>query len=104
MRNETAKPEKIEPATVDEYLRTFSGREGLLGGMGVYRAAFTSIEQTEPLAKSTVVVPVVAIGGAKSLGAKGRRDGEDGGAARRVVGVVTTASTFGPGGTTILAS
>ena len=68
--NETATPETIEPATVDEYLRTFLGREGVLGAMGVYRAAFTSIDQTEPLRKSKVTVPVVAIGGAKSLGAK----------------------------------
>ena len=65
-----AKPEKITPAAVDEYLRSFSGREGVLGAMGVYRAAFTSIEQTEALAKSKVSVPVVAIGGEKSLGAK----------------------------------
>ncbi len=68
--NETAEPEKIGPAVVDEYLRTFSGREGVLGAMGVYRAAFTSIEQTEPLAKYKVAVPVVAIGAAKSLGPK----------------------------------
>ena len=67
---ETAKPETIGPAAVDEYLRTFSGREGVLGAMGVYRAAFTSIEQTEKLARSKVAVPVVAIGGAKSLGPK----------------------------------
>ena len=65
-----AKPEKIEPATVDEYLRTFSGREGVLGAMGVYRAAFTSIGQTEPLARSKIAVPAVALGGAKSLGAE----------------------------------
>ncbi len=66
----TARPEEIEPATVDEYLRTFSGREGVLGAMGVYRAAFTSIEQTEPLMAAKVQVPVVAMGGEKGLGAK----------------------------------
>jgi pimeloyl-ACP methyl ester carboxylesterase len=58
------------PEVIDEYLRTFSGREGVLGSMGIYRAAFASIEQTEPLAKNKVKVPVVAIGGAKGLGAK----------------------------------
>ena len=39
--------------------------------MGVYRAAFTSIEQTEPLAGllgRKVAVPVVALGGKKGLG------------------------------------
>jgi pimeloyl-ACP methyl ester carboxylesterase len=66
----TAKREAIEPETVDEYLRTFSGREGVLGAMGVYRAAFTTIEQTQPLIKNKVRVPVVALGGEKGLGAK----------------------------------
>ena len=65
---ETARPEAIEPATVDEYLRTFTGREGVLGALGVYRTVFSSIEQTEALVESKVAVPVVAIGGAKSLG------------------------------------
>ncbi len=60
----------IEPDTVDEYLRTFSGTEGVLGSMGIYRAAFTSIEQTEALTKNKVKVPVIAIGGEKGLGAK----------------------------------
>jgi hypothetical protein len=40
----TAKPGVIGPDAVDEYLRTFAGREGVLGSMGIYRAAFTSIE------------------------------------------------------------
>jgi pimeloyl-ACP methyl ester carboxylesterase len=60
----------IEPDTVDEYLRTFSGTEGVLGSMGIYRAAFTSIEQTEALTKNKVKVPVIAIGGEKGLGPK----------------------------------
>ena len=68
-----AKPEAITEEDLNETLRTFSGREGVLGSMGVYRAAFTSIEQTEPLARllvgHKVAVPVVALGGDKSLGA-----------------------------------
>lgn len=66
----TAKPEVFTPHVVDEYLRTFSGREGVLGAMGIYRAAFTSIAQTEPLRQKKVTVPVVALGGEKGLGAK----------------------------------
>lgn len=66
----TARPEVFDGATVDEYLRTFRGREGVLGAMGIYRAAFTSIAQTEPLMQAKVTVPVVAIGGAKGLGDK----------------------------------
>ena len=41
-----ATPGAIDTATVDEYLRTFSGREGVLGAMGIYRTAFDSIDQT----------------------------------------------------------
>jgi pimeloyl-ACP methyl ester carboxylesterase len=70
----TARRSAIETETVDEYLRTFSGREGVLGGMGVYRAAFISMEQTTPLAKMPggrkVKLPVVALGGEKGLGAR----------------------------------
>ena len=66
----TARPEVFTPQVVGEYLRTFSGREGVLGSMGIYRAAFRSIQQTEPLARSKVRVPVVAIGGEKGLGPK----------------------------------
>lgn len=68
----TAKRDAIEPATVDEYLRTFSGREGVLGAMGVYRAAFTTIEQTEPLLKNKIQTPVITLGGEKGLGKRVR--------------------------------
>lgn len=62
----TADPSSIQPSTVDEYLRTFSGREGVIGAMGVYRAAFTSIAQTEPLTRNKVAVPIVALGGSSN--------------------------------------
>jgi pimeloyl-ACP methyl ester carboxylesterase len=58
----------IEPAAVDEYVRTFAGREGVLGALGVYRAVFTSMEQTVPLKEHKVRVPVVALGGERALG------------------------------------
>jgi pimeloyl-ACP methyl ester carboxylesterase len=60
----------ITPQAVDEYLRTFAGKDGVLGSMGVYRAAFASIEQTEPLMAAQITVPVVALGGEKGLGGK----------------------------------
>jgi pimeloyl-ACP methyl ester carboxylesterase len=63
-----ANPGAIDTAAVDEYLRTFSGREGVLGALGVYRASFTTIEQTAPLTKKKVQVPVVALGGEKAQG------------------------------------
>ena len=67
-----SQPDTIPEDTIQEYLRTFSGSEGVLGAMGVYRAAFTTIAQTEPLQKHKVQVPVVAIGGEKAQGDKVR--------------------------------
>lgn len=64
----TTVPNIIAESTVNEYLRTFTGVEGVLGAMGVYRAAFVTIGQTEPLQHDKVRVPVVAIGGADSMG------------------------------------
>jgi pimeloyl-ACP methyl ester carboxylesterase len=63
-----AKSDAIDAAATDEYLRTFSGREGVLGALGVYRAAFTTMEQTAPLTKKRVQVPVVALGGERAQG------------------------------------
>jgi pimeloyl-ACP methyl ester carboxylesterase len=60
----------IAPETVDEYLRTFAGKDGVLGSMGIYRAAFTSIDQTEPLMTASITTPVVALGGEKGPGGK----------------------------------
>jgi len=60
----------FSPDVVDEYLRTFSGKQGVLASMGVYRAAFTSIAQTEPLLHNKIRVPVVAIGGRAGLGSR----------------------------------
>jgi len=66
----TADSTSIEPATIDEYLRTFSGVEGVLGAHGVYRAAFTTMDQTAPLTLRKVQIPVIALGGATALGDK----------------------------------
>ncbi|MHB0670791.1 alpha/beta fold hydrolase [Roseomonas mucosa] len=66
----TARPKVFDHRIVEEYLRTFTGRTGVLGAMGVYRATFDSIDQTEPLKVDKVDVPVIAIGGVKGLGDK----------------------------------
>jgi pimeloyl-ACP methyl ester carboxylesterase len=66
----TANPASIEPATIEEYLRTFSGVEGVLGAHGVYRAAFTTMDQTAPLTLGKLQLPVIALGGGKALGDK----------------------------------
>jgi pimeloyl-ACP methyl ester carboxylesterase len=66
----TADPASISEESIQETLRTFRGTEGVLGSLGVYRAAFTTIEQTTPLKKQKVHTPILAIGGEKALGAK----------------------------------
>jgi pimeloyl-ACP methyl ester carboxylesterase len=66
----TQDPSSIDEVSINETLRSFAGREGVLGALGVNRTAFTTIEQTAGLTKSKVSVPVLAIGGEKGLGAK----------------------------------
>ena len=63
----------ITPQAVDEYLRTFAGQDGVLGSMGVYRAAFASIDETEPLMADKIAVPVVALGGERGWAARSAR-------------------------------
>jgi len=58
----------IDAAAVDEYLRTFSGSEGVLGALGVYRAVFTTMDQTAQLTHNKVRVPIVALGGERAQG------------------------------------
>ena len=66
----TADKTSISEDSIQETLRTFSGVEGVLGALGVYRAAFTTIDQTTPLKEKKVRTPILAIGGEKALGAK----------------------------------
>jgi len=65
----TVNNEAISNEHIDEILRTFSGNDGIQGAFGIYRGVFDSIEQTTPLMQNKVQVPVIAIGGAQSLGA-----------------------------------
>jgi pimeloyl-ACP methyl ester carboxylesterase len=51
---------------VDEYLRTFRDVEGVLGALGVYRAALQTARQTEELVDRPVRVPVTGVGGSHS--------------------------------------
>lgn len=64
----SADPSAIELSAIHEVLRTFSGKEGVLGALGIYRAVFTSMEQTKPLMVHKVKTPVIAMGGASCLG------------------------------------
>ena len=66
----TADPASISEESIQETLRTFAGTEGVLGSFGIYRAAFTTIDQTTPLKRNKVEIPVLAVGGEKALGTK----------------------------------
>ena len=65
----TAHRSAISEASIEETLRSFSGTEGVLGALGVYRAAFTTIDQTTPFRENKVRTPILALGGDKGLGA-----------------------------------
>jgi len=65
----TVNKEAISNEHIDEILRTFSGKDGVQGAFGIYRGVFDSIDQTTPLMQNKVQVPVIAVGGAQSLGA-----------------------------------
>ena len=67
-QNYTRDPATIEPAAVDEYLRTFAAPGGVTGAFGVYRAVFETIRQTEPYRQTKIKVPVLGLGGALSMG------------------------------------
>ena len=66
----TADPGSITEVSIQETLRSFCGNKGVLGALGIYRAAFTTIEQTTPLKTNKVKTPILALGGEKALGAK----------------------------------
>ena len=66
----TANPQSITESSLQETLRSFTGEEGVLGALGIYRAAFKTIEQTTSLKSNKITTPVLGIGGDKALGDK----------------------------------
>ena len=71
----TAKPEAIGPKVINEYLRTFSGVDGVLGALEVYRAAFRTIQQTAPLTKPESAHACRGVGWRESSRRAGWRNG-----------------------------
>ena len=63
----TANRAAIGEELVDAYLESFKGPEGIAGALGVYRAIFDTIAQTEALTR--VDTPTLAVGGERSLAA-----------------------------------
>ena len=67
--NYTADDSAIDDQARRVYVRDFKGAEGIAGWFGVYRHMLTTVDQTAPLAENKVQTPVLALGGAGSLGA-----------------------------------
>ena len=67
--NYTADSSAIDDLARRVYVRDFEGAEGIAGWFGVYRDMLTTVDQTAPLASNKVQTPVLAMGGAGSLGA-----------------------------------
>lgn len=63
-------PSAIDSDTIDEYIRTFATSDGIRGALGVYRAIFESVQQTELLAQNPIETPVLALGGEQVTGEK----------------------------------
>ena len=61
-------PASIEATAIEEYLRTFAAPGGIIGALGVYRAIFETIKQTEPFAQHKIQTPILALDGDKSMG------------------------------------
>jgi hypothetical protein len=60
-------------SSLQETLRTFSGVKRVLGALGLYRAAFKTIEPMtplKPLKKDKVETPILALGRETALGDK----------------------------------
>jgi pimeloyl-ACP methyl ester carboxylesterase len=60
----------IPEEAVTEYLRSFNGIEGVNGALGVYRAIFKTMEQTDPFLFPSrhLKVPILGVGGISSRG------------------------------------
>jgi pimeloyl-ACP methyl ester carboxylesterase len=58
----------FDTAALDVYVKAYSATGRWSGGMGYYRSIFDSIEQNSVTASAPLTMPVLAIGGASSLG------------------------------------
>lgn len=58
----------IEPADIDEYVRSYGTPRGVRDGLGFYRAFFTDVDQNRVSARTPLAMPVLAVSGAESSG------------------------------------
>jgi pimeloyl-ACP methyl ester carboxylesterase len=60
-------PTAISPESIDEYVRCYSAPGGLRASLGAYRDLFKSQDQIKEYAKTKLKMPVLALGGERSL-------------------------------------
>lgn len=58
----------FDPASLDVYVEAYAAPGRWAGGLGYYRAIFESMEQNRVTASTPLTMPVLAVGGASSLG------------------------------------
>lgn len=59
----------FDPASLDAYVEAYSAPGRWSAGLGYYRSIFDSIAQNQATASRPLAMPVLAVGGASSLGA-----------------------------------
>ena len=66
----TVSRDAVDEAALSEYLRTFAAPGGIAGSLGVYRSVFQTIGQTAGFARRKLPMPVLGLGGDKSMGGR----------------------------------
>ena len=67
-RNHAANPSAIAPEDIEVYAANYRQPGASQAAMGYYRALYESAEQNRALAERKLTIPVLAIGGAMSIG------------------------------------
>ena len=67
-RNHAHDPSAITPEDIDIYVRNYRQPGAARAAMGYYRALYEDAEQNRALAKIKLTIPVLALGGAFSIG------------------------------------
>ena len=68
VQNYQVNPPTDVPLGERDYVRTFMGEEGIRGAFGVYREVFTTASQMDSIPENSLQMPILALGGAGSIG------------------------------------
>jgi pimeloyl-ACP methyl ester carboxylesterase len=68
VRNHVYDPTAVSEADIDDYVRCLKAPGGLRAGLNYYRTIFQDSLDNQEFAKTKLTIPVLALGGANSLG------------------------------------